>query len=72
MQLGLSVMTPIFLCIIAGYLLDKQFNLNTTFWLLILGFMAGGRNAYLLAKRTIELNRQEELKEDEDEDSSDS
>lgn len=63
-QLGLSMMTPIFLCILAGYLIDKKLETQTTFWFLIAGFLAGARNAYLLAKRTIEINRQDEEKED--------
>lgn len=64
-QLGLSMMTPVFLCILLGSLIDGKTGLRTTFWFLIAGFLAGARNTYLLAKRTIETNHQEEKKEDE-------
>lgn len=64
-QLGLSVMTPVFLCVLAGYFIDGRTGLRTTFWFLLAGFFAGARNAYLMAKRTIEINRREEAKEDE-------
>lgn len=68
-QLGLSVMTPVLLCILVGYLIDEKTGLRTTFWFLIAGFFAGARNAYLLARRTMEINRQEEAKEDEEDES---
>lgn len=48
-QLGISVMAPIALCVAAGVIIDNHFN---TFWtvpLLILGILAGSRNAYILA-----------------------
>lgn len=64
-QLGLSIMTPIFLCIFVGYYIDTRFGTKLTFFLLILGFFAGGRNGYLLAKHTIRLSQKEEEQEKE-------
>ncbi len=52
-QLGISVMAPIALCVAAGVLIDNHFK---TFWtvpLLILGILAGGRNAYILAMSVV-------------------
>lgn len=68
-QLGLSMMTPVFLCILAGYFIDAKTGLRTTFWFLIAGFLAGARNTYLLAKGTIERNRRDEEKEDTEDES---
>lgn len=48
-QLGLHIMVPIALCVAVGVLIDNKFG---TFWvipLLIIGMLAGGRNAYKLA-----------------------
>lgn len=60
-QLGLSVVTPVFLCIFAGYQLDTRFGTKTMVPFLILGVLAGGRCAWVLARRTME----QETKEDE-------
>lgn len=52
-QLGLSVVTPVFLCIFAGYQLDTHFGWKTMVPLLILGVLAGGRCAWLMARNTL-------------------
>lgn len=61
-QLGLCVVTPVFLCIFIGYQIDARFGLKTMVPMLILGVLAGGRGAWQMAKRTL----LEEQKEDED------
>lgn len=61
-QLGISVMVPIFLCIFAGLMIDKYFHTSTTVWLLFLGMLAGGRNAYILAKSVLDQNVEESKK----------
>lgn len=53
-QLGISIITPILLCTFLGVYLEEQFALPLTIPLLILGILAGGRNAYLLARRANE------------------
>ncbi len=53
-QLGISMMTPIFLCLIVGIFIDKEFGTSTVLPLLFLGILAGGRNTYMLAKKTID------------------
>lgn len=60
-QLGLSVVTPVFLCVFAGYQLDTRFGTKWMVPLLILGVLAGGRCAWLLARKTME----QEQKDDE-------
>lgn len=60
-QLGLCVVTPVFLCIFIGYQIDTRFGVKTMVPMLILGVLAGGRCAWQMAKRTL----LEEQKEDE-------
>jgi len=50
-QIGISMMTPIFLCIFVGYKIDERFNTSFTIIFLILGFLAGIRNCYILLKK---------------------
>ncbi len=61
-QLGLSMLTPIFLCIFVGSFLQNKFHIPLFIPLLILGFLAGIRNSYLLIKQTVD---DEEDQEDE-------
>lgn len=66
-QLGIQIMVPIFMCLFAGIFLDK--HLSTGFFtiiFLILGILAGGRNAYILAMSSIESEKKQEEKRDEE------
>ncbi|WP_243109948.1 AtpZ/AtpI family protein [Clostridium sp. E02] len=63
-QLGLSVMVPVFVCILAGYYIDRFAGTHLTLLFLILGFLAGGLNAYKMAKATLAMNEREEKEED--------
>lgn len=50
-QVGISMMTPIFLCAVAGCWVDKQFDTQVWFLILVfLGAAAGFRNTYYLLK----------------------
>lgn len=60
-QLGLCVVTPVFLCVFIGYQIDTRFEVKTMIPMLILGVLAGGRCAWQMAKRTL----LQEQKEDE-------
>lgn len=64
-QLGLNVMVPVFVCIFAGYYIDRYAGTKLTLLFLILGFLAGGLNAYRMAKATIAMNEKEEREEEE-------
>lgn len=64
-QLGFSVLIPILLGTIGGYELDRRFGLSLTLPLMAVGFLAGGRNGYVLAQRLIQMERQEDENEDE-------
>lgn len=65
-QLGLSVMTPIFLCIFAGYYVDTHFGMKTMIFFLLLGVLAGGRCGYQMAKMTFLAGEKEDRKEREE------
>lgn len=62
-QLGIHVMVPMFMCLFLGIMIDKYFNTATTVWLLFLGILAGGRNAYILAKSVLNQNVDETKRE---------
>ena len=48
-QLGIQMMTPIFLCVAVGLLIDSYFGTSSTVFLMIFGILAGARNTYILA-----------------------
>lgn len=52
-QLGITLVTPILLCVLLGRWMDRRFSLHTTLVWLILGVLAGARSSYLMAKRAI-------------------
>ena len=61
-HLGLTVMVPIFMCVIAGIFIDKRFGTSTLVWLLFLGIAAGMRIAYILLKGVLDENVKEREK----------
>lgn len=63
-QLGISVIVPIFLCLFVGIWLDNRFSTWFTIPLLILGFLAGGRNAYIMAKDSIRMDERKKKKDE--------
>ena len=63
-QLGISIMVPVFLCILAGVFIDKHFGTSTLIIFLILGMCAGGRNAYILATGVLKENVREKEEAD--------
>lgn len=65
-QLGINVLTPVFLCVLAGIWIDKRFGTSTVLIFLILGILAGGLSAYRTAKHTIDMEKKELDKEKED------
>lgn len=62
-QLGLSVVTPIFLCLFAGNYIDSRYGTKTMVPFLILGTLAGGRCAYVLVKKMIAAEAKDDEKE---------
>lgn len=62
-QLGLNVVTAVFLCVAAGIWLDRRFGTSLVLPFLILGIVSGGLNAYRMAKKTIDREKEELEKE---------
>ena len=58
-QLGIHVMVPIFMFLFIGYIIDKKFGTSAILVFLIVGILAGGRNAYMLAKGVISENERD-------------
>lgn len=72
-QLGLGIIAPVFLCIFIGWFLDSRYGFQSMLWMILLGFLAGGRNGWLLVRETLRADQKErEEKEGErDEDRTD-
>ncbi|MBO5227816.1 MAG: AtpZ/AtpI family protein [Lachnospiraceae bacterium] len=61
-QLGINVLVPVFMCLFIGLWLDAKFSTWFTIPLLILGFLAGGRNAYIMAMESIKKDEKDKRK----------
>lgn len=61
-QLGIQMLAPVFICIFVGLFLDKHFGTKLFLVFLVLGFLAGGRNMYMMARHSMD----QEKKEDEE------
>lgn len=59
-QLGLSILTPIFLCIFIGYQIDSRTGMKSMVLLLILGVLAGGRCAWQIVRGALKQEQREE------------
>lgn len=66
-QVSISILVPIFACLALGIWIDGKFDTWFTIPLLITGFAAGGRNAYVLLMSQIkadEAKRKKKLEEE--------
>lgn len=61
-QLGISVLLPILLCVLAGVWLDDRFGTSLTVVFIVLGVLAGVRNAYVMLHKIVN-----DMKEERDE-----
>lgn len=59
-QLGLCIMTPVFLCVFVGYQIDSRLGTGWMIPLLVLGVLAGGRSAWVMMTRVLEAERRED------------
>ena len=63
-QFTINMLVPIFLCSVAGYLLDKKLETSCLFVILFfIGALAGFRNVYILAKRVYSNGKGDPLSE---------
>ncbi len=63
MQLAIHMMTPIFLCLAIGLMIDKYFHWHSVLIFLLLGILAGGKNMYRLAMGTVKKEEKENKKD---------
>lgn len=52
-QLGFSILAPIFLCVFLGIWLEERFSVSVIVPFIVVGVLAGGRNAWILVKQAI-------------------
>ena len=64
-QLGFSIVAPILLCTYIGVWLEKKMSFPFTIIFIVLGILAGGRNAYVLLKDNLKKQSEEENDEEE-------
>ena len=63
-QLGITMVTPVVLCVAVGIWMDHKFSIHTTLIWLILGVLAGARSAYLMAKKSVTPGEEETLEQE--------
>ena len=64
-QLGISVMTPVFLCIFVGCWVDTHFTTKTLLFFVIIGILAGGRCGWQMVKMTLAAGEKDDRQEKE-------
>ncbi|MBU5459626.1 AtpZ/AtpI family protein [Anaerostipes sp. MSJ-23] len=62
-QIGITMLTSIFLCMFIGIWIDKKFSTNLFPLFLILGIMGGMRGVYALIRNMLEEDNMEEKNE---------
>lgn len=62
-QVGISMLTPIFLCVFLGSFFRNNYGLPVFIPLLILGILAGMRNAYLLLMQSVKESEQDKRRD---------
>ena len=55
LQIGLTMLTAVFMCIGIAWLINKIFKIDLMVWFIILGVVSGFRAAYILIRRYIGL-----------------
>ena len=63
-QIGVTMLTPILLCVYVGYQLDKR--LSTSYWFiifLVLGFLTAFRNVFYMTKQFYAKDKEKEDRE---------
>lgn len=63
-QVGISIITPIFLCLYIGYKLDKYFGTSLIILFLILGVISGCMMGYKLVMSMIKKDAQDDKKQE--------
>ena len=53
LQVGISMMTPIFLLLVCGLVLKNKFNIDLIVFFIVIGVIVSFRNTYILLKQFI-------------------
>lgn len=53
-QIGITMLTTVFMCLALGYLVDYIFKTRLMGWFIVLGVIAGIRSVYILIKRYVD------------------
>ena len=65
LQLGISIMVPLFLMIAFAYVIKGYFNIDVMLLFVILGILAGVRNVYVILKNYLATMDTSKYKESE-------
>lgn len=52
-QIGITVLTTIFMCMAFGYIFEKIFGINIMIWCIVLGVLSSFKSAYIVIKKYI-------------------
>ncbi len=65
LQLGISILVPIFLLVALGYILREKLNIDVMLICIILGVLVGVRNTYVIIKNYLKMMDSNKNKESE-------
>lgn len=65
LQLGISILVPIFLLVALGYILREKLNIDMMLICIILGVLVGVRNTYVIIKNYLKMMDSSKNKESE-------
>lgn len=65
LQLGISILVPIFLLVALGYILKEKLNIDVMLICIILGVLVGVRNTYVIIKNYLKMMDSSKNKESE-------
>ena len=65
LQLGISILVPIFLLVALGYILREKLNIDVLLICIILGVLVGVRNTYVIIKNYLKMMDSSKNKESE-------
>ena len=59
-QIGITMLTSIFMCMFLGLLIDEKFSINLFIPFLLLGIAGGFRGVYILVRKAIQEGEESE------------
>lgn len=65
-QIGITMLTSVFLCGAIGYFIDKKFDTNFLIFFIIIGIAGGYKAVYNLIKQYIHIDKEDEGEPDDD------